>query len=629
LKSFADTLNPGQKKAVCWGDGPLMVLAGPGSGKTFVITNRVRFLMEERNINPSSILVVTFSRAAAAEMEERFRKLMQEASSSGEKSGMPSFGTFHSFFFGILKKAYGYAANQVVSDEERFGIICTLIRENRLESGDMKTFASDLLSEIASVKENRAELENYYSVNCPADVFREIFRSYEKAIGEARKIDYEDMLLMTYDLLKQRQDIRGACSEKYRYILVDEFQDINRLQYEIIRMLAGERANLTVVGDDDQSIYRFRGANPDIMLGFQKDYPQAGQVLLDINYRSTPEIISASEKLIGNNRKRFPKKFLSSHAHGSPVKITVCADPFSEAKHVTDRIKSLREAGVLYGDMAVLYRTNIQPRMVSDCLMASGIPFEIREMPPDLMEHWIAKDFISYLSLARGTGTRRDLVRIVNRPNRYVSRDALLTCQDAEALKHFYADKVWMADRMNHLGYDLRALTGMSVTAAIAYIRTEIGYDAFLSDYAEAYGIEKEELMETANEIADSAYGFRMPEEWISHCAESRSSLQKKHNGHAAGDAVHLMTFHASKGLEFPYVFLIDANEGITPYRKAKTEADTEEERRMFYVAMTRARKELEICTCRRRFRREADPSVFLNEISMNTAGKEADKEDK
>ena len=630
---------PAQKEAVTWGQGPLLVLAGPGSGKTFVITHRVLHLTETLGIQPERILVVTFSRAAAKEMEERYTALRERkksdsggtavgedrTSGSDGRRGRVTFGTFHSFFFGILRTAYGYSADQVAGEEERKEILYSLIKERRMESDDIRSLARNLMSEIALVKEERAELSHYYSASCPADTFRDIFREYEKALGKLKKIDYEDMLLMTYELLAGRPDILAAVQKRWHWVLVDEFQDINHLQYEIIRMIAGPENNLTIVGDDDQSIYRFRGAKPEIMLGFEKDFPGAKRVLLDVNFRSTPEIVLTAGRLIRKNRRRFGKEIRARKPSGKPVDTLVFRDTSEEAlwiaREIRRRVRELPEghAGKLkYSDIAVLYRTSLQPRLLTAKLMAENIPFRMREMLPDLMDHWIAKDITAYLRLARGIPEPGDLFRIMNRPNRYIRREAIRRGGESlEGLREYYSgsDQRWMRDRIYGLQQDLKLMGRMKVADAIRYLRTETGYDAFLKEYGEAHYIEESELMEILDEVQESAEGFRLPEEWFANVNQFREELLKQEKpGKPAGDEVQLMTFHASKGLEFPVVFIIDVNEGVVPHRKAGTRDEREEERRMFYVAMTRAKEELHVCTCKKRFRRDAEESQFISD---------------
>ena len=259
--------NEAQEQAIRHIDGPCLVLAGPGSGKTAVITDRTRYLIEEAGIHPANILVVTFTKAAAMEMQERFRTKMQGAN-------VPcTFGTFHSIFFWILRRAYGYTGNQIVSEEEKRKILTELVQKMELEYEDEEEFIQNLIGEITLVKSEYMPIEHYYSTTCGEAEFRQLYQSYQERIQSEGKLDFDDMLVYTYELLKERPDICRQWQEKFQYILIDEFQDINHIQYEIVRMLSGDRKNLFVVGDDDQSIYRFRGARPEIMLGFTKDYP--------------------------------------------------------------------------------------------------------------------------------------------------------------------------------------------------------------------------------------------------------------------------------------------------------------------------------------------------------------------
>ena len=601
-----------QYEAVSYGSGPLMVLAGPGSGKTTVITNRIRHLVCEGGIDPKNILVVTFSRAAANEMKERFLSFGIEG---GE--GV-SFGTFHSIYFGFIKLAYGYNGEQVATDKERYDIIYNLIRTYQIASADVKTLASELLSEIALVKEDRIDIDNYYSKSCSAEIFRNVYKEYEGQLGRLKKIDFEDMLLMTYDLLKNREDIRKNCSEHYRYILVDEFQDINRMQYEIVRMLAGERKNLTIVGDDDQSIYRFRGAKPEIMLGFSKDYPDAYTVTLDANYRSTKPIVDAALRLIEHNKKRYEKKLYAIKKEGKPVIYKEYKDALSGADSITADIKDYIWAGYEYSDIAILYRTNIQSRLIASRLIEAGISFTLQDSMPNIMEHFIAKDMLSYIRIAKGCGTRSDMLRIINRPLRYIKREALSDGYGIEDLKEYYSDTRYMLDRIYELEDDLSMLSGKDISAAIGYIRRSIGYDSFLSEYAKEKSIDIGELIAIEDELESSGSGIEDPTEWILKQERDRQAIEeikKKDKDYKENlDSVKLMTFHASKGLEFKIVYIIDANERITPYHKAATEDDIEEERRMFYVAMTRAKERLNICYLKTKAHRNIDISRFVLE---------------
>lgn len=274
------SFNHSQEEAIRHFKGPALVLAGPGSGKTTVITHRTKQLIESYHVEPEHILVITFTRAAALEMKERFMNLMD-----GKRTAV-TFGTFHSVFFRILKYAYHYRAENIAREEERQNFIREIIQNLHLEIEDENEFVNDILSEISVIKNDRIALEHYYPKNCSEQIFKAIYEQYEWRMQKENRIDFDDMLLLTYELLAARLDILKLWQEKYSFILIDEFQDINKVQYDIIRMLAAPRNNLFIVGDDDQSIYRFRGARPEIMLGFEKDYPDARRILLNIDRKS-------------------------------------------------------------------------------------------------------------------------------------------------------------------------------------------------------------------------------------------------------------------------------------------------------------------------------------------------------
>ena len=306
--------NNSQIEAIQHVDGPMLVLAGPGSGKTAVITQRTYNLIHKHNIEPSSILVITFTKAAANEMKNRFLAMSQADTTR------VTFGTFHAIFFMVLKYAYGMSSSNIISEEQRYGIMRDILSYHRLEYKDENEFIGNLLGEIGKIKNSRIDINNFYSSVCGEDVFRKIFKEYQSRLKDSRLIDFDDMLTYTFELFSERKDILGAWQKKYKYILIDEFQDINQIQYDIIRMMALPDNNLFIVGDDDQSIYRFRGSKPEIMLNFNKDYPDAKQVLLDTNYRSGRYIVETSLNLISNNKERFNKKIKANKSDDTPVK---------------------------------------------------------------------------------------------------------------------------------------------------------------------------------------------------------------------------------------------------------------------------------------------------------------------
>ena len=596
-----------QTQAIMHKDGPMMVLAGPGSGKTTVITHRVQYLTKEYGIDPGDILVITFTRAAAEEMRERYEAL------TGGGSRV-TFGTFHSIFFRILKLAYRYTADNIVREEQQMQFVRELAQAGGLEPEDENEFAASILSEISSVKGERIALEHYYSKNCPDAVFRQLYAGYEEKMRRAGLIDFDDMMVLCLELFTERKDILSAWQRRYRYILIDEFQDINRLQYEIVRMLAKPEDNLFIVGDDDQSIYRFRGAKPEIMLGFERDYPGAGRILLDVNYRSTEEIVAPALRLIGENQKRFSKTIHTTGRHGKNVITKLWQDPGEENLAIVREIQLYLQSGVRPGDIAVLYRTNAGPRFLMEKLMEYNLPFRTRDTVPNLYEHWISRNILTYIRIAMGSRAREDILQVINRPKRYISRDAMPDeTVSFEKMKAFYAEKDWIAERIESLEGDLRAIARMSPLAAVNYIRQGMGYDEYLIEYAAFRRMRPEELLETADELKESAAGFKTFDEWFAHIeAYKEELLRQAAQRRTETDAITLATMHSAKGLEFPIVYILDANEGITPHSRAMLDEDMEEERRLFYVAMTRAKTRLHVYAVRERYHKKAEVSRFV-----------------
>ena len=596
-----------QTQAIMHKDGPMMVLAGPGSGKTTVITHRVQYLTKEYGIDPGDILVITFTRAAAEEMRERYEAL------TGGGSRV-TFGTFHSIFFRILKLAYRYTADNIVREEQQMQFVREMAQAGGLEPEDENEFAASILSEISSVKGERIALEHYYSKNCPDAVFRQLYAGYEEKMRRAGLIDFDDMMVLCLELFTERKDILSAWQRRYRYILIDEFQDINRLQYEIVRMLAKPEDNLFIVGDDDQSIYRFRGAKPEIMLGFERDYPGAGRILLDMNYRSTEEIVAPALRLIGENQKRFSKAIHTTGRHGKNVITKLWQDPGEENLAIAREIQLYLQSGVRPGDIAVLYRTNAGPRFLMEKLMEYNLPFRTRDTVPNLYEHWISRNILTYIRIAMGSRAREDILQVINRPKRYISRDAMPDeTVSFEKMKAFYAEKDWIAERIESLEGDLRSIARMSPLAAVNYIRQGMGYDEYLIEYAAFRRMRPEELLETADELKESAAGFKTFDEWFAHIdAYKEELLRQAAQRRTETDAITLATMHSAKGLEFPIVYILDANEGITPHSRAMLDEDMEEERRLFYVAMTRAKTRLHVYAVRERYHKKAEVSRFV-----------------
>ena len=604
-------MNEEQKKAVTYGNGPCLVLAGPGSGKTLTIVNRIKYLIEEYKVRPEEILVVTFTRFAAAEMKTRLAAMM------GKKNIPVTAGTFHGIFYGILKWAYRIGQENILSEEEKYGIIKAVAAKQEMEVFDEEDFLQGIAEEIGKVKNNRLDVDAFISAKCSADAFREIYREYERQRKSMRKIDFDDMLVACCDLFTSRPDILKLWQQKFRYILVDEFQDINQVQYDVIRMLAAPENNLFVVGDDDQAIYGFRGADSRLMLGFKEDFPGAGEVVLATNYRSTGNIVNNSLKVIRNNEKRFEKELRAAKNRGECLHVQELKDPNEEAQYIADQIEKRMEEGVAAEEIAVLFRVHTDIRPLAEELIERHIPFQMREHLPNLYNHFIAKDIQAYFRLAEGERNRSDFLAVMNRPKRYIGRDSLSGNEVSfEVMRNFYCDKDWMMDRIDQFEWDVKMLARMAPYAAIQYIRKRIGYDDFLKDYAYTHKIERSDLNEVLAELEEAARPFTTIGEWFRHIREYTETLKlKERRRNENQEGVRLMTLHASKGLEFDTVFLAEANEGKIPYSKAKTDREIEEERRLFYVGMTRAKEVLKICYVKTKNGKEISPSRFVDEL--------------
>ena len=611
------SLNHAQTEAVAHNKGPCMVLAGPGSGKTLTIAKRIEYLIMKHKVRPEEILVITFTKYAAWEMKNRTRSIC------GLSSYAVTFGTFHGIYYGILKWAYRLNQSNLLSDEEKYRILREILPgidwDQEPEADEEKDYLQELAIEIGNVKNNCMDIEEYEPVKYTTEKFRKLYRTYEETKKKYRKIDFEDMLIQCRDLFMKRPDILKKWQEKFQYILVDEFQDVNQAQYDVVRMLAAPQDNLFVLGDDDQSVYGFRGAKPGIMKEFMKDYPKARQILLDVNYRSSGYIVKGALRVIGNNKIRFEKKIEAFRKPDETVHVQEVKDPVQEAEYVLERIREYREKGVSYTEMAVLYRTNVDARAMSELMMEYQIPFVMKEHLNNIYEHFIALDMISYLRLSQGEYDRKYFLQIANRPNRYLTRESMKTGNVSyESLRRYYRDKDWMVDRIDQLEWDMKMICDKTPYAAIQYIRKRMGYDEFLKEYAAYRKISSEDLFAVLEEIWQNSKGYGTIKEWFEHIESYGKMLKEQNKKNGEKEGVNLMTMHAAKGLEFDTVFVIEANEGSCPYKKATADEEIEEERRLFYVAMTRAKRKLVISYVKEKNGKDLLPSRFVSELLLN-----------
>ena len=600
--------NKAQIQAIQHNKGPCMVIAGPGSGKTTVLTHRVRYLIDRCGVKPSDILVITFTKAAAEQMKFKFKGL-----SEGRSSAV-TFGTFHAVFFTILKAAYNYSARCIITPQVQHEFVKDQIHRLELEYDDEKEAVDGVLSEISRVKGEAVNIDEYESRCIPPQSFRIIYMAYDDMLVRKHLIDFDDMIVQCRELLMQREDYRRAWQNKYKYILIDEFQDINKAQFDVVRILADEYRNLFVVGDDDQSIYGFRGSAPQIMLDFNKYYSDAVRIDMCINYRSTGNIVFASRAVAEENEHRYYKDITTYNSQGDTVSVYEFNSLNDEKAFLVSEIRRLIDTGIAADDIAVLSRTNVIGNMYMSRLESDGIPCCDYSVVQDIYEHWISKDILTYIRIALGSRERIDFLRIINKPLRYISRSYITQPADINALKRGYEGNEQMSKRVEKLVSDISMIRSMSPFAAVNYIRKGVGYDEYIRNYIYEHKADKEELYNVLDELAHRASQYMSLSQWLDGIAEYIRQCDKDRQNNTA-DGVHMLTMHGSKGLEYKIVLVMDVCEGIIPYNKAVLDEQIEEERRLFYVAMTRAKEKLYLLYPKQRYNKDTTRSRFIEEL--------------
>lgn len=606
---MAERFNEDQIKAIKWFKGPMLVLGTPGSGKTTVIVERIRNLIDIEGVAPGRILVITFTRAAANSMKQRF-----VSSRDDEKV---RFGTFHSFFFWVIKTAYGYRNEDILTEEERRKLIRGLLSNDDQGLSDNEELITSVLRQIEKVDSELIDIENYYSSDLPEHQFRNIYNRFKELKKKSGKLDFNDMMHMCYTLLKERPDILDLIRKSYPYILVDEFQDTNLLQYEILKMLAAPLNNLFVVGDDDQSIYGFRGARPDIMLSFKETYKDAEIVTLRTNYRCKKDITRLSGKLISHNKKRYDKELKSDSLSDGLIKIQQVKDITTQNELLISRIRDSLDKGVEASDIAVLYRTNMSPRRLIYKLREYNIPFVAKDAVPDIFSSPMVSCIMDYLYFANGDRSRKRFLRFMNKPLRYVPRDILIDENvDIHELIRRTADKGYLQTNLMLLRNHLERIRELSPLAAVSYIRKVVGIDKYVSEYSKERALDEGEFIDLLDEFQSITREFESFGDLADFAIREKKTLEEEYNKMQSdrADAIQLMTMHSSKGLEFSEVHIINCVEGEIPHKKSRREYELEEERRMFYVAMTRAMDKLYIYSPRSMAEKNMKISRFINE---------------
>lgn len=612
--------NSAQKEAIETIDGQLLIVACPGSGKTTTLIERIANMVRS-GINGKSIIMMTFSRAAAQEMKKRF------LDKYGDISSDVNFCTIHSFCFGLLRMYCGYEPQSIISNHEIYTLLKPKLRKYRAAMGnDYYGFVNKLMLDIGNIKNSQTPMAEFVpTCTKKKDLFKEMYETYEKYKADNAKIDYDDMLILTLQLLESRPDIVDRIRGFYRYIQVDEFQDTNVIQAKIIYLMAGENGNLAVVGDDDQSIYAFRAATPQIMLNFKRQYPKAKVIRMGTNYRSKDEIIRAAGKVIVNNKERFDKDFEGVRGQGGQVKVLYASSFMDEVRSIVQSITVMHQNDREYSDIAVLFRNNAQAENIAWGLAKAGIPFSSTEKVKSRYESFIYNDIMDFYNVATaepGADINDKLYTLLCKPMRYFKRGIEKNGMDRDYMIKFArqtSEKEWQfekkLDQIDDFFIGMHKLSKASPAEALSIITGQLRYADYLSDYADFrnedfedyYGIYKQ----FASDIKENNIKTWM--DWKAYAAESIKEFESQNKKN--GEGVTISTMHKSKGLEWDVVFMSGCTKQIIPGKNSKGKA-LEEERRLFYVAMTRAKDELYIC-----YNGFGHESPFIKEVEEKVGG--------
>ena len=592
MHNVLDTFTKAQQLAITHHKGPCFVLAGPGSGKTRVITHRVSYLINHYQIPSEQILTITFTKLAALEMKERFLLLCPKSNAI--------FCTFHSCFYQILKSSKLNYPQQFITSEtkERILMSCSkqiLANINTSTLKDIEKWMSICINALFEV-----ELPPEIEFNI--EDLEKIFNLYQKQLLEQCLVDYDMILIDTYQLLNSNEMIRNKWQKQFRFIQIDECQDMNRLQYEVVKLVAGKDKNIFIVGDDDQSIYRFRGSDISLLKKFTREFEPVTQILLDTNFRSANAIVEASQTMIQENTNRFQKEIRSNNLikEGLEIKSFVSRDEMS--KHVVEALKNAPETFLT--DRAIICRTNGEVRMWSHFMRRNKIEYVAKEERISIYDEEWFLDLEAYIRIGICRFVTKDVVRILNKPNRNLNRDDVESCKLPTVL-----EKIQLT------------INGMRPYLALKYILNGIGYHKWLKLKFKNDQDKYDEICETIDHILEDSKGYITAEDWLQNIEEDRREYKENKNlGHKNENCtgVNILTMHASKGLEFDTVYLPEINKGKMPRGFLLDEDTIQEERRLLYVAMTRAKSHLEILYIKGTEGHKLQPSVFIEPLLNN-----------
>lgn len=609
MNNMLDKLNERQKEAVLATEGPVLVLAGAGSGKTTVLVNRIAYMISEKHIRPWNILAITFTNKAAREMKDRIERLL------GDTAKDMWIGTFHSVCVRILRSCIdllGYSRDFVIYDTaDTKTVMKECLRELDI---DEKSFpVRNVLSIISNAKNDlmdAATFENVYKSDYRMSIIAKIYYRYQTKLRKNNAVDFDDIILNTVKILSENPDVLSKYQDKFRYILVDEYQDTNNSQYLLINLLAQANRNLCVVGDDDQSIYKFRGANIGNILNFEDDYSDVQKITLDQNYRSTQNILDAANSVISNNKGRMGKSLWTSNGDGNKVFVYTGTNEYDEARYIARQIKKHFDEQGSFSDCAILYRTNAQSRVIEEMLMRESVPYKVLS-GLRFYDRKEIKDIIAYLRVVYNPNDDVSLARIINEPKRKIGNATLEKARNiAREKETSLYDVISHADDYPEFKTAIKKLLGFSeIIQSLIKLKDTVTIEdltgRILNDtgYMPALVMEdtteSKTRIENLGEFISVITEFEKNEETGNTLGEflENISLVSDIDGYDENeDSAVLMTIHSAKGLEFPIVFLSGLEEGLFPgMRSMESDDDIEEERRLCYVAITRAKEQLYI----------------------------------
>ena len=585
-------INNKQELAISHTDGVCVVVAPPGSGKTHVIIQRVFNLVIRWGISPSSIFVLSFTRLAAAEMRYRYQNI------DAVNSDRINFGTFHSIFMEILVAETEYTYQSIMTNSVKLRLLRVVLERLGLRININREFSEAIFKEISrwknmgvgyisGIKEPICEC-----VGIIDEDFRKIYQAVAEEMRLNNNLDFDDILIECYRLFIDRKDVLSKYQKKMKYIMVDEFQDTNNLQYLLLKLVGKPNNNIFVVGDDDQSIYGFRGANPEIMRKIYDENISSKLIKLDVNYRSTRNIVELAKNLIVNNNSRFDKEYNSLQGYGEDVVLDKFNGLEDEVIYISCEIKKIveQDSGYKYSDIAILARTTAQFNKFIPVFKLQSIPFNVKENLTSFYSNEVVKDILAYLRFIYDERKAIFLRRVINKPNRYISQSSFSDGNvDIETIRNYYIDKNnnSMVLTIKRLESQIRMADKMDLYCAINYIRKGMGYDDYINELEGAN--KRMESFKLLDELQQRSKGYRSIGEWI----KDIDSEEEVNVVSGKKDGVNIMTIHAAKGLEYKAVFVIDLLEGYLPYHKATSDEEIEEERRLLYVAITRAKEKL------------------------------------